>query len=53
VLDEVRDAGLRGRLEARPGADPDAERDRADPGQPFADDPEPALKRRELEAFDS
>ena len=52
VLDEVRDAGLRGRLETRPGADPDAERYRADPGQPFADDPEPALERRELEAFD-
>jgi hypothetical protein len=48
----VRDAGLGGRLEARPGADPDAERDGADPGQPFTDDPESALERRELEACD-
>ena len=45
VLDEVRDARLRGGLVPRAGADPEADRDRAHVREPLGDD---ALARIEL-----
>src|SRR5207248_2016792 len=45
VLDEVRDSGALRRLVARAGADPEADRDRADAGDALADH---ALAGREL-----
>ena len=47
VLDEVRDAGPGRRLVARPGADPEPDRRRADAVDALGDDPLPARKRRE------
>src|SRR5919204_2135375 len=47
VLDEVRDPGLPVRLVARAGADPEAERDRADVVEPFGDQALAAVELRQ------
>ena len=47
VLDEVRDTRARGRLVARAGADPEADRGRADAVDVLGDDALPARQRRQ------